>query len=128
MDIGVCMSKAVLAHKLAARDEPNPEQVWNLARWPSVLSTPGTHRLFVACEGAWRGYFILAADATFNPRDPKAPYGLLFDTRSWAKIPPQPAPRFRGFTYDVPATSARTSSTDQESSATTAAPRTISDQ
>jgi hypothetical protein len=102
MDIGVCMSKAVLAHKLAARDESNPEQAWNLARWPSVLSTTGLHRLFVACDGVWRGYFILAADATFNPRDPRAPYGLLFDTRSWTRIDPVPASRFRGFTYDVP--------------------------
>lgn len=104
MDIGVNMSKAVLAHKLAARDEPNPEQVWNLSRWPSVLSVQGVHRLFVACEGAWRGYFVLANEATFNPRDPRAPYGLLFDTRSWTRIPLTPTRRFRGFTYDVPTT------------------------
>ena len=103
MDVGVYMSKAVLAHKLAARNEPNPEQVWNLARWPSVLSAPGPHRLFVACEAAWRGYFVLANEATFNPRDPRAPYGLLFDTRSWTKMAPIPARPFRGFTYDVPA-------------------------
>jgi len=102
MDIGVCMSKAVLAHKLAARDEPNPEQAWNLTCWPSVLSAPGQHRLFVACQGLWRGYFILAADALFNPRDSHVPYAILFDTRSWTKIEPQPANRFRGFTYDVP--------------------------
>lgn len=102
MDIGVCMSKAVLAHKLAARHEPNPEQAWNLAHWPSVLSAPGQHRLFVACERLWRGYFILAADALFNPRDSRVPYAILFDTRSWTKIEPQPANRFRGFTYDVP--------------------------
>jgi hypothetical protein len=102
MDIGVCMSKAVLAHKLAARDESNPEEVWNLSRWPSVLSTPSVHRLFVACEGVWRGYFVLAADATFNPHDRRAPYGLLFDTRSWTRIDSVPAIRFRGFTYDVP--------------------------
>jgi hypothetical protein len=102
MDIGVCMNKAVLAHKLAARDQSNPEEAWNLARWPSVLSTPGVHRLFVACDGVWRGYFVLAAEATFNPRDRRAPYGLLFDTRSWTRIDPVPATRFRGFTYDVP--------------------------
>jgi hypothetical protein len=108
MDIGVYMSKAVLAHKLAARHESNPEQVWNLARWPSALSTPGVHRLFIACDGTWRGYFTLASDAIFNPRDPRAPYGILFDTRSWTTIPPVPAHAFRGFTYDVPGAPSQT--------------------
>jgi hypothetical protein len=102
MDIGVCMSKAVLAHKLAARDESNPEEAWNLARWPSGLSSPGVHRLFVAYDGMWRGYFVLAAEATLNTRDRRAPFGLLFDSRSWTRIAPAPATRFRGFTYDVP--------------------------
>ncbi len=102
MDIGVCMSRAVLAHKLAAREDRNPEEAWNLARWPSALSSPGPHRLFVACNGAWRGYFILAPDALFNPRDLRVPYAILFDTRSWTNIHPVLATRFRAFTYDVP--------------------------
>jgi hypothetical protein len=32
MDLGICMSVGTLAHKLAARDEKNPEQAWNLTR------------------------------------------------------------------------------------------------
>ena len=102
MDIGVCMSPAVLAHKLAARDEPNTEEAWNLAQWPSALSEPGPHRLFIASKGTWRGYFILAPDALFNPRDNRVPFSLLFDTRSWTRIAPVPVKRFRGFTYNVP--------------------------
>lgn len=102
MDIGICMPPEVLAHKLEARDEPNPEQAWNLARWPNGLSAPGQHRLFVASRGLWRGYFLLARDGLFNPRDPCTPFAILFDTRTWTRIPPAPASRFRGFTYAVP--------------------------
>lgn len=102
MDLGICMSVGTLAHKLAARDEKNPEQAWNLTRWPRGLSVAGEHRLFVAAGGAWRGYFRLAADALFNPRDLRVPYTLLFDTRTWTLIPPLPVRFFRGFTYEVP--------------------------
>lgn len=102
MDVGVWMSPAVLADKLRARNQRNPEQAWNLARWPSRLSAPGPHRLVVASAGAWRGYFLLAPDALFNPRDAQAPYALLFDTRSWTTVSPVPVKPFRGFTYAVP--------------------------
>jgi hypothetical protein len=57
----------------------------------------------VASEGAWRGYFRIT-DALWNPKDPGAPYALLFDSRTWTSIPPVPVARFRGFTYKVPAT------------------------
>ena len=50
MDIGVYMRPDVLAHKLEAQDEKNPEEAWNLGRWPKVLSEKGEHRLFVACN------------------------------------------------------------------------------
>jgi len=109
MDIGVWMRPEVLADKLDARDESNPEQAWNFARWPSALSKPGDHRLFVAVDGVWRGYFKVAGDALYNPDDPRTPYTLLFDTRTWTAIPPIPVRRFRGFTYDVPRLDPRTS-------------------
>jgi hypothetical protein len=105
MDIGVWMTGPVLEHKLEARDERNPEQAWNIARWPSGLSTEGPeeNRLFIASEGAWRGYFVLAGEALYNPKDPRTPFTLLFDTRTWTPIhPPVPLTRFRGFTYKVP--------------------------
>ncbi|MCG3195094.1 MAG: hypothetical protein DIJKHBIC_04364 [Thermoanaerobaculia bacterium] len=102
MDIGIWMAPEVLAHKLQARAHRNPEEAWNLTRWPSALSEPGPHRLFVASDGAWRGYFVLAAEALYNPSDPKAPFTLLFDTRTWRAISPLPVLRFRGFTRDVP--------------------------
>lgn len=101
MDIGIWMSKQILAHKLEARREKNPEQAWNLAHWPTGFSDPGQHRLFVASEGKWRGYFKLSADALYNPND-TTPYTLLFNTRTWTPIPPTPVKRFRGFTYKVP--------------------------
>jgi hypothetical protein len=102
MDIGIWMNGEVLAHKLEARQEPNPEQAWNLARWPDGLSHPGEHRLYVASAGRWRGYFVLAKDGLYNPEDPRTPFTLLFDTRTWTPIPPHPATRIRGVTYGVP--------------------------
>jgi len=102
MNLGVWMSKAVLSHKLEARNERNPEQAWNLSKWPSCLSAPGEHRLFVASSGAWRGYFILSKDALLNPDDSTSPFTLLFDTRTWTSITPVPVKHFRGFTYKVP--------------------------
>lgn len=102
MDIGIWMASEVLAHKLTARVLENPEQAWSLSRWPKGLSEPGPHRLFVASDGAWRGYFVLAADALFSPNDPAAPFTLLFDVRSWHAISPVPVSCFRGFTYHVP--------------------------
>ncbi len=102
MDIGVWMPASVLRHKLEARDDTNTEQAWNLSRWPNRLSEEGEHRLFVATDGAWRGYFTLSSDALFNPHDRAVPFSLLFDTRSWTPIRPVPTERFRGFTYNVP--------------------------
>jgi len=102
MDVGVWMSAQLLAHKLEARHERNPEQVWNLSRWPRRLSAEGERRLFVASQGAWRGYFTLSPEALYNPNDASGAYALLFDTRSWTPIPPVPVRHFRGFTYNVP--------------------------
>ena len=102
MDIGVWMSAEALKHKLQARDEHNTEQTWNLTRWPTGFTEDGEHRLFVATSGCWRGYFTLSGEALFNPDDESAPFTLLFDTRGWTPIPPIPAKRFWGFTYNVP--------------------------
>lgn len=102
MDIGVWMRAEVLEHKLQARNEANPEQAWNLARWPSQLSEEGDHRLFVAVKGSWKGFFILSRDALYHPDDMRTPYSLLFDTRTWTPIQPVPVKHFRGFTYKVP--------------------------
>ncbi|MEW6746377.1 MAG: hypothetical protein AB1486_26855 [Planctomycetota bacterium] len=66
------------------------------------MTEKGVHRLFVATGRHWVGYFILSSEAVYLPEDPKTPYVLLFDTRSWTEIVPAPAPRFGGFTYDVP--------------------------
>jgi len=104
MDIGVWMSKQILVHKLEARHEKNPEQAWNLTKWPTRLSEPGQNRLFVASDGKWRGYFKLSKDALYNPND-STPYTLLYNTRTWTPITPSPAKRFRGFTYKTPALS-----------------------
>ena len=102
MDIGVWMGAEVLAHKLQARQQANTEQAWNLSRWPARLSQQGEHRLFVAVNGAWRGYFKLSSDALYNPNDDAAPFSLLFDTCTWTPIEPVPTKRFRGFTYNLP--------------------------
>jgi hypothetical protein len=103
MDVGIWMSREVLEDKLALARERNPEAAWNLYRWPSGFVEGEENRLFVASEGAWRGYFKLADGALLNPNDPTAGYTLLFDTRTWTEIAPVPVGRFRGFTYKVPA-------------------------
>lgn len=102
MDIGVWMSAKTLADKLEARYEPNTEQAWNLSRWPRRFSEEGEHRLFVAVNGAWRGYFTLSDEALYSPNDASVPFTLLFDTCSWTPIEPVAVKRFRGFTYKVP--------------------------
>jgi len=102
MDIGVWMQAEVLEHKLQACQEHNTEQAWNLSRWPTGFTQEGEHRLFVATNGSWQGYFTLSQEALFNPNDQSAPFTLLFDTCSWTTIPSVPAKRFRGFTYHVP--------------------------
>jgi len=102
MDVGVWMREEVLAHKLEARAERNPEQAWNLSRWPAPLSAEGEHRLFVAVKGAWRGYFTLSRDVLYSPNDTSAAFTLLFDIRSWTPIQLMPVKCFRGFTYNVP--------------------------
>ena len=102
MDIGIWMSAQVFQHKLEAKHQTNPEQTWNLSRWPRRLSGDVQHRLFVAVNGAWRGYFRLSAEALYSPADTGASFSLLFDTRSWTPIPAVPVRHFRGFTYNVP--------------------------
>ena len=75
---------------------------WSLARWPTVLSEQGDHRLFVAVNGAWRGCFKISGEALYNPDDARTPCTLLFDTKTWTPMTPVAVHRFRGFTYDVP--------------------------
>jgi hypothetical protein len=101
MDIGIWMAAATLEHKLEAREEKNPEQTWNMSRWPTRLSQDGENRLFVASGGYWRGYFKLSDEVLYNPLD-RVKYTLIFDTRTWTEIPRTPVRRFRGFTYKVP--------------------------
>jgi hypothetical protein len=101
VDIGVWMSRGTLREKLALRRDLNPEAAWNLTHWPTGIAE-GQNRLFVACDGVWSGYFTLAADALYHPDDAAAPFTVLFDTRTWTPMPPTPAKRFRGFTYQVP--------------------------
>jgi len=102
MDVGICMSREVLADKLALRESRNPEAAWNLRVWPEGFVKGASNRLFVACAGRWIGYFRMGSHMLYNRQDRATPYTMLFDTRTWTRTEPVPAPRFRGFTYDVP--------------------------
>ena len=113
MDIGVCMRAEVLEHKLQAQNEANPEQAWNLSRWPRRLSEEIEHRLFVAVHGVWRGYFKLSRDALYHP-DTRTPFSLLFDTRTCSPIDPVTVKCFRGFTYNVPPVTSKETSLSLE--------------
>jgi hypothetical protein len=71
MDVALWMSPDVLRHKLAARDERNPEAAWNVSRLPAGLGRPGAvDRLFVASAGAWRGWCALAPRRALLRRRP----------------------------------------------------------
>ncbi len=104
MDLGVWMSRGVLAHK---RTTDHALQAWNMKALPDELSQPPEpHRLFVAVERRWRGFFLLEPWVTRNPADTARPWTLLFNPGNWTAIPPQPAPkrdRTLGYTLDVPA-------------------------
>lgn len=114
-DIGVWMRPEVLAHKLRAAQGAKVLEAWNMGRWPTRLSQRAKHRLFVASNGAWRGYFTLSEHALYNAGDPGAPFTLLFDTRTWTPIKPVPVKRFRSFTYSVPASLPRAETAPLES-------------
>jgi hypothetical protein len=82
MDVGVVMSRTVLAEKLEdGRARQRAVATWNTRRVPMRLSPGWTNRLFVACDGWWRGYFPLSGDVLWNPKDAAAPYALIFDPR-----------------------------------------------
>ena len=122
MDIGICMSREALADKLSLRESRNPVAAWNLRTWPEGFVKGVQNRLFVACGGAWIGYFKMGSHAIVNYQDHATPYTMLFDTRTWTRIEPVPAPRFRGFTYDVPSVDGSgTRRSGQGAAATTAA-------
>ena len=116
------MGRETLAEKLSLRRDKNPEAAWNLRRWPSGFVEGEENRLFVASEGAWRGYFKLADQVLWNRDDIDVPYTLLFDTRTWTPIPAQPAVRFRGFTYKVPSTTGAAAVTAASSPSTCLSP------
>jgi hypothetical protein len=101
MDIGIYTSQTTLSHKLEqAEDGKGREATWNMGRLPQNLGKDDApDRLFFACDGAWRGYFLLAQDVLYNPDDHEKPYSLLFDVTTWKEINPVPVKRFRGFRY-----------------------------
>jgi hypothetical protein len=104
MPVGIHTRWEVLEDKLEQRDDPRDSTAtWQLTRLPEKLSKEGPNYLFVAVDGAWHGYFTLKGEILWNPEDRRAPYSLLFDTRTWVEIKPVRTKRFRGFTYSTPA-------------------------
>jgi len=105
VNLGVWMSGAVLAHKRDAGEHAT--QAWNMKALPDEFShSPEPHRLFVAVNGRWRGFFVLQPWVNLNPQDRTRPWTLAFDANTWTAIPPVPAPprdRIQGYTLDVPA-------------------------
>lgn len=100
MDVGVTMSVEVLEDKVEyAHDGKGTEGTWNTRRLPKNLEAGWNNRLFVACAGAWRGWFPLSGEVLWCPEDETAPYALIFDAQGWKRIAPVSAPRFRGWRY-----------------------------
>jgi hypothetical protein len=94
------MSAEVLEHKLEAQNERNPEEAWNVRSVPKGLGKAGqVDRFFVASNGVWCGYFVLTSDVLWSPEDTRAPWTLLFDTKTWTPIEPVPVKRFRGIRH-----------------------------
>jgi hypothetical protein len=100
VDLGLAMRPEVLADKLTeGRVGRRGIATWNTRRLPTRLTPGWTNRLFVACQGWWRGAFPLSGDVLWNPADDAAPYALIFDPQRWTVITPVRAPRFRGWRY-----------------------------
>ena len=99
MDLGVAMRGEILADKRADGRAGRRVATWNTRRVPTRLTAGWTNRLFVACAGAWRGYFPLSGDVLWNPKDERAPYALILNPRRWTPIAAVPAPPFRGWRY-----------------------------
>ena len=104
MNLGVWMSRGVLVHKRDTSE--HAIQAWNMKTLPDEFShSPEPHRLFVAVEGRWMGFFVLQPWVDHNPRDKASPWTLVFDANTWIAIGPQPAPprdRALGYTLDTP--------------------------
>ena len=104
MNLGVWMSRGVLAHKRDTSEHAT--QAWNMKALPDELSrSPEPHRLFVAVDGRWRGFFVLEPWVQHNPQEPASPWALVFDANTWKTVEPLPAPprdRSLGYTLDVP--------------------------
>jgi hypothetical protein len=102
--IGIHTRWEILEDKLEQRENPRrATATWQLTRLPEKLSGEGPNYLFVAVDGIWQGYFTLTGEILWNPDDKRAPYSLVFDTRTWVDIKPVKTKRFRGFTYNTPA-------------------------
>ena len=100
MDLAVVMSQEVLADKLEdGRGRRRAVATWNTRRLPKRLTPGWTNRLFVACQGRWRGHFALSGEVFWNLKDEAAPYALIFDPRRWTPIAVVPSPSFRGWRY-----------------------------
>ena len=102
MDVGVWMSRGVLAHK---RDIEHVTQTWNFRELPEGFScSSGTYRLFIALEGYWRGFFVLR-QIECNMQDKAIPWTVAFAPRSWTPVAPSRAPlrdHRLGYTLQVP--------------------------
>ena len=103
VDIGIYASFVTLQHKQEQMEDGKGwEATWNMGRLPKNLGKGKTpDRLFFACEGYWRGYFLLSKEVLYNPDDEKKPYSLIFDVTTWTPIDPIQVERFRGFRYLV---------------------------
>lgn len=103
-DLAVTISPEILEEKLEeGRDRKRRIATWNTRRLPKRLAERGPHRLFVASNGFWRGYFPLSDEVLWNPDDAEAAYAMIFDPSGWTEITPTPARRFRGWRYlDTP--------------------------
>lgn len=85
------MSRGGLAHK---RDTEVKLQAWNLRDLPDELSRSlPPHRLFIARDGYWRGYFVMEPWVTRNPVDKARPWTVLFDPTTWTEIKPLVPPK-----------------------------------
>lgn len=71
------------------------DAAWNVAQLPVGLGQPGeVDHLFIASDRKWRGYFLLRKEALWSPEDRRAPFTILFDTRTWKEIAPLSVARF----------------------------------
>ena len=100
------VAKAAEFNRMEKLRDPSHVRAMPLAELRGLFPQAGlpaprgtNYRLEGELEALLGRSFPLAGDVLWNPKDPAAPYALIFDPRRWMRIAAVRSPRFRGWRY-----------------------------